>query len=105
MSEKFKGEMPPQEHKEGYSADFVARVKEIFKDQPYSMQALEKTLESESGIKLIGKFLDDARHFSMNPEEIIKALEGDNQKKVFEVAKRAKKAEDLYREWLKFRQK
>ncbi|MDO8592753.1 MAG: hypothetical protein Q7R92_03210 [bacterium] len=99
MSEKFKGEVPPQEHKEGYSADFVAKVKEAFPD----WTDLHKHLDS--GSEWVGRYLDDSRGFSMKPDDIVKALEGGDQEKVLEAAKRAKKIDELYGEWLESRRK
>lgn len=96
MLEKFEDEVPSQEHKVVYSADFVARVKKVFPD----LDDLHKHLDS--GSEWVGRYLDDARGFSMKPDEIVKAFEGGDQEKVLEAAKRAKEINDLYKEWLKF---
>jgi hypothetical protein len=98
MAEKFNGEAPFQESKKGYSADFVARVKEVFPNWDQMKKALE------SGSEFVGRYLDDSMDFSMKPEDIIKAFESGNQEKVLEAAKRAKKIEELYAEWLESRQ-
>ena len=99
MSEKFESNLPPQEQKEGYSEDFKARVKDAFPDQDKMHEALD------NGSELVGRYLDNSRGFSMKPEDIVKALEGGNQEKVLEVAKRADKLDKLYGEWLESRQK
>lgn len=99
MSEKFEGNLPPQEQKEGYSEDFKARVKEVFPDWDEMHEALE------NGSEWVGRYLDDSRGFSMKPENIVKALEGGNQEEVLKAAKRADKIGKLYGEWLESRQK
>ena len=99
MREKFKGNLPPQEQKEGYSEDFKTRVKEAFPGWDKMHEALE------SGSEWVGRYLDDSCGFSMKPEDIVKALEGGNQEEVLKAAKRADKIGKLYGEWLESRQK
>lgn len=99
MSEKFEGNLPPQEQNKGYSADFVAKVKEVFPDWDRMNQALD------SGSEWVGRYLDDSRGFSMKPDEIVQALESGGQEKVLEAAKKAKKIDELYKEWFESRDK
>ncbi|MDP2585965.1 MAG: hypothetical protein Q8P29_03735 [Candidatus Levybacteria bacterium] len=93
MPEKFEGNLPPQEQKEGYSEDFKARVKEVFPEWDEMHKALD------SGSEWVGRYLDDSRKFSMKPEDIVKALEGGKQEEVLEAAKRANNINNLYVEW------
>ncbi len=98
MSKKFEGNLPPQGQKEGYSANFIARVKEVFPNWELMDQALE------SGSEWVGRYLNDSQGFSMKAENIVKAFEGGNQEKVLEMAKRAEKIDKLYTEWSESRQ-
>jgi len=66
----------------------------VFPDWDRMNQALE------SGNVFVGRYLDDSRGFSMKPDDIIEALEGGDQEKVLEAAKKAKKIDQLYSEWL-----
>jgi|GEM_PF-1314385 len=99
MSEAIEGNLPPQEQEEGYSADFIAKVKEVFPD----WTDLHRLLDS--GSEWVGRYLDDNRGFSMKPGDIVKALESGDQEKVLEAAKRAKKIDELYGEWFAARGK
>jgi len=53
----------------------------------------------ESGSEWVGRYLDDSRGLSMSPDDIVKALEGGDQEKVLEAARRAKEINELYAEW------
>ena len=99
MSEKFEGNLPPQEQDEKYSADFKSRVKEVFPDFTQLHEFLD------SGSNNVGACLRDESNLSMKPGEIVDALEAGNQEKVLEAAKRAKTIGELYREWLELQKK
>ncbi|MBU3925350.1 hypothetical protein KJ854_05475 [Patescibacteria group bacterium] len=96
MKNKFESGAP---HKEGYSEEFVAKVKAEFPD----WADLHKHLDA--GSDFVGRYLDDSRGFSMQPEDIVKALEGGEQDKVLEAAKKADRIGKLYAEWSESRQK
>jgi len=92
MTNKFEGGGSP-EKKEGYPADFVAKVKAEFPNWDKLHQALD------AGNYFVGRYLDDSRGFSMRPEDIVKSLEGGKQDEVLEAAKKADRLNKLYGEW------
>lgn len=101
MSERFESNLPSQENERGYPEDFKARVKEMFPDWKEMHKALEDG--SESG--LVGYYLNKFRGLLMEPKEIVDAFENGNQGEVLKAARRAIKIDELYNEWLKYRQK
>jgi len=90
---------PSQEQKKEHSTNFIAKVKEVF---PIFIE-LHKFLDS--GDDSVGSCLYSERDFSMKPDKIVEALENGNQEKILETAKRAKKINELYSEWLETRKK
>lgn len=99
MTEKFEGNLPPQEQEKGYPEDFKAKVKKVFPDWVELHKALD------SGSELVGRYLDDSRRLEMRPKDIIEAFKSGNHDQVLKAAERADEIDKLYVEWLEFRQK
>ncbi len=83
--------------RESYPIDFINRVKAEFPDWDELHRALD------AGSDFVGRYLDDSRHFSMKPQEIIQCFEDGKQDEVLEAAKEADRIGKLYTEWLKLR--
>lgn len=66
-----------------YSADFVKKVKTAYPDWKELHVVLEK------GSDLVGRYLDDSRHFSMSPAEIVEAFEQGREQDVLMAAKKS----------------
>jgi len=77
-----------------YTAEFIGKVKTVYPDR----KALHLALEQGCGY-LVGRYLDEFRHLSMSPAEIVQAFEQGREQDVLEAAKQASKRTMLYAEW------
>ena len=79
-----------------YPADFIAKVKKEFPDWNKMHEFLD------TGDEMVGRYLDDSRRFSIGFKDVIKDFENGKQDEILEMAKKSKRVEDLYAEWLKW---
>lgn len=81
------------EKKNKLPSEFILKVTAEFPNWSKIHKALDDKSEN------VGIYLDDSRHFSMKPEDIILAFQNGKAEEVLEAAKRANRINELYLEW------